>query len=474
MTIDEIIGDKQLLIGLRRAALIQSAKKDFWGFCRYMDDSFFMKRRFLEDVAHAFQWIIDEYRAGRPRRASVSMPPRAGKSYITSLFCAYFIGQFPELAVMRNSATYRLYKKFSKDVKKILNSDQFKLAYPEIVINRTDSAVEGWSVSQAKQKSYFGHGVGGQIIGFGANIAISDDLYPNLEKALSDNYHEKVFGWKESDHDSRKELNCPEIYIGTRWSIRDVIGDAINKGRVDRIVTIPAMVVNERGELVSFCENVKTTSEYNMIREDTDEVIWAAEYMQQPIEAEGLLFPESGMKWYDPEDIDISKYAEYRLSFYDPNAEGDDYFAGLVGYKIDSLIYVAPKGWLFNRFLSEENMAAVTSQTLHHKVDYLQIETIGAFIHFGKMVRDAVEEVKPDMEVKLLRGETNKHAKILANAGVIRNRFVWPRSMKHDKEGREFLKNLNSYSRAGDNKHDDAPDVCATAARWARKEFEWA
>lgn len=44
----------------------------------------------------------------------------------------------------------------------------------------------------ARQVSYFGGGVGGTVIGFGASmLAMTDDLYKSLEDALSDNNNER-------------------------------------------------------------------------------------------------------------------------------------------------------------------------------------------------------------------------------------------------------------------------------------------
>jgi hypothetical protein len=60
------------------------ARLNFWEMCLYYDEEFFTKRSFLRQVAIAFQRIAE----GEIGKASVSMPPRAGKSYITSLFCA--------------------------------------------------------------------------------------------------------------------------------------------------------------------------------------------------------------------------------------------------------------------------------------------------------------------------------------------------------------------------------------------------
>ena len=48
----------------------------------FYDNEFFAKRLFLKEIAEAFQ----EVEENKIKSLNVSMPPRAGKSYITSLF----------------------------------------------------------------------------------------------------------------------------------------------------------------------------------------------------------------------------------------------------------------------------------------------------------------------------------------------------------------------------------------------------
>ena len=232
----------------------------FWAFCVYMDEEFFRnKRRFFKDVAILFQELIDEYRKGNAISVSVSMPPRAGKSYITSLFCAYWLAQFPELSVMRNCCTATLYQKFSYDTRAIMRSPKFKEIFPEIKLQPDKQNLGGWNLVTSKQVGYFGAGVGGTIIGFGASIAITDDLYKSMLDAQSSTTDSFVKMWKESAHDSRKEKNCPEIFIGTRWTENDVIGEAMAKGHLAKSIIIKA--ITEEGK--SFCEDVKSTKEYD-------------------------------------------------------------------------------------------------------------------------------------------------------------------------------------------------------------------
>ena len=230
----------------------------FWDFCLWYDEAFFIKRTFLHQVAEAFQDLYDKYNKGIAIKISVSMPPRAGKSYITSLFCAWWLAKFPELSVMRNTCTATLFRKFSYDARNIVRSKKYKQVFQDIQLADDKQNIDGWNLITSKQVAYFGSGVGGTIIGFGANIAITDDLYRNLDDAITGTYNESVVRWKESAHDSRKEKNCPEIFIGTRWSKRDIIGRAIDGGRIDNQITIPALDKN--------CKSFFTSSSFSEIK----------------------------------------------------------------------------------------------------------------------------------------------------------------------------------------------------------------
>ena len=213
------------------------ARRNFWSFCLFYDHDFFTKRSFLKEVAEAFQ----EVEESNINRLSVSMPPRAGKSYITSLFCAWTLGRNPKESLMRNTCTATLYLKFSYDVRNIVKSEKFTEVFGSL-LSIDKANLQGWNTKESKQVGYFGAGVGGTIIGFGATkLAITDDLYRGIEDALSDTSNDKILQWKESTHDSRLERKCASIDIGTRWSKNDVIGRNFESDFYDKSIVISAL-----------------------------------------------------------------------------------------------------------------------------------------------------------------------------------------------------------------------------------------
>ena len=240
---DKVISEAEWATQL---VLQEVSRRNFWQFCLYYDRPFFEARPFLQEVAEAMQRIEE----GDIQSLSVSMPPRAGKSYMTSLFCGWVLGRSPNESVMRNTCTATLYLKFSYDVRAIVSSDKFREVF-DIRLSDDKKNLQGWNTSKAKMVSYFGAGVGGTIIGFGATkVAITDDLYRGLEDALSDTKNDSIMQWKQATHDSRMETGCSRIDIGTRWSLKDVIGQAMDEGQYDESIVVPALDDDDQ----SFCE----------------------------------------------------------------------------------------------------------------------------------------------------------------------------------------------------------------------------
>lgn len=430
-----------------REQIIQEAKKelarrDFWHFCLWYDEEFFTKRHFLKQVSDAFMKI----HKGEIKRLSVSMPPRAGKSFITSLFCAWTLGKFPEDSVMRNTCTARLYEKFSYDVRGIVKSEKFKEVFKDVRLADDKQAVNGWNLKNSRQVGYFGAGVGGTIIGFGATkLAITDDLYKSLEDALSETVNEKILSWVEATHGSRLERDCPTIDIGTRWTKKDVIGVNTELNKYDEQIIIPALDKND----MSFCEDVKSTSEYHQIRKEIDNIIWLAEYMQQPIEAKGLLFPKEQLRYFKP---DNARKFESSLAYADIADEGADSTSIPIGRNIGADIYITDV--LFSTDTSEYTIPLAKQILNKESVNYIRVESnnVGAMYS-----RNLAKELKT-CQVLTAVATTNKHTRILMDAGFIKKYCLFLSPEYWTDDYKKFMTELTGYLKTGSVKHDDAPD----------------
>jgi len=435
---------------ISRAVLRQAARKNFWLFCVYYDYEFFyIKRPFLYVVALAFQDIFDR----KIITLSVSMPPRAGKSYITSLFCAWVLGREPEQSIMRNSVTSTLFRKFSYDVREVLKSMKFKEVFPDVELSGDKQSIDGWNTTKAVQVSYFGNGVGGTIIGFGASrIALTDDLYRGHEDALSETINESTHQWYNSAHKSRVEKGCAMIDIGTRWSLKDVIGKNSEAKYYDRELIIPAII-----DGVSFCEDVKTTAEYIKLRSETNSIIWESEYMQNPIEMEGVFMPFNKIKRY----TDVTGEG-VNLIYIDPADEGTDHFAALIGRLIGNNFYVTDA--VFNLENLTTNEEVIKEKLLVHKIDQCFIEANNFGAYFIRNIR----KESPHVPVTAIKNTTNKLGRILAQSGFILEFFLFPE--KPNEQLTKFMRQMSSVS-ADSKSNDDAADATAGIAAAIRRNY---
>jgi predicted phage terminase large subunit-like protein len=442
-------------LAIKQLLLYELCRREFWQFCLFYDHEFFSKRVFLHEIAKAFQEIEEK----KINSLSVSMPPRAGKSYVTSLFCAWVIGRNPTESVMRNTCTATLYLKFSYDVRTIVKSDKFKQVFNHVHLSDDKANLQGWNTNHSKQVGYFGAGVGGTIIGFGATkIGVTDDLYRNLEDALSDTVNDRIIQWKEATHDSRFESGCARIDIGTRWSINDVIGRNIQQKIYDKSIIVAAL--NENNE--SFCTDVMTTEEYLTKKKRTDPSIWAAEYMQEPVDIKGRLF--SDLKFISTTDLNsIKDKIEGCIGYVDVADQGADYTAMAILAVINKDFYLVD--YVFNKANTDVTLPLIVAKLNEWKVTYCRVESNSMGAMFSRMLQK-------DVKTKILQvhNSTNKQTRILMNSVFIQQRINFLQSGTPENE--LFIENVLNYSKEGKNKNDDAPDCLAGLSIFAQSMFK--
>ena len=433
------------------------ARRSFFHFCRYYDRDFVHARPFVKDICEAFQEVEDK----KIKSLSVSLPPRAGKSYITSLFCAWTLGKNPDKSVMRNACTATLFLKFSYDVRAILKDERFKRVFPDVSLSDDKANLQGWNTNKSKQVGYFGAGVGGTIIGFGAsNVAITDDLYRGIEDALSDTVNDRIIQWKESTHDSRFETGCARIDIGTRWSVNDVIGRGINETIYDKSIIVPAL--DDQGN--SFCEAVMTTEEYKQVQKRTAKEIWLAEYQQQPIDIEGRLF--SDYKRINQNEFDefiSTNQVEGTLAYIDVSDTGMDYTAMAIAAIVKNQTYIVD--YVFNRDNTDLTIPQCAALLNKWNVSYCRVESNNMGAMFARNLQNLTKT-----KILQVANTTNKITRIIMQSAFISQRMQFV--VKEEQQCLTFIENMLSFSKEGKNKHDDAPDCLAGLSLFLQSMFK--
>ena len=440
------------------------ARREFWYFCLYMDKEFFTERQdILKTIAYDMQRLI---RPIPPQSEldilNVSLPPRTGKSYLTTLFSAWAFGHNPTKSIMRNSVTERLYNKFSKDLIQIMSGNSHRNRYSNIFnIEFNTVAVGGWELKNSTQGiSYFGGGVGGTIIGFGADLlSILDDSVKNEEEAMSETAMDKKWGWYTSTMDSREEGNVKKLFIGTRWTKGDIVGRIEDLGIFDSL-SAKNIVVPALRDGVSFCEAIHTTETLMQKKLLLSDIIWEAEYQQMPITAKGLVFPINELNTFSSVLMGDVK-ADFLLA--DLADEGNDFLSAGLIKEVDGKYYLLDV--IFSKDREE-----VTQPQVASIIDRLLPSTCYIESNFGGKgyKRELSRLTKSRPHIKLFRTTRNKHTKIIMESGFIREHFYFRSDYEEGSDYDKFMRNLVSYNKTGKVKHDDAADMISMMSEKVR------
>lgn len=428
-----------------------------------MDQAFFTpKKKHLKQIAVAFQDVYD----GKIKKLAISLPPRAGKSYITSLFCAWLLGKRPEGSIMRNSYASDLAEKFSYDIREIIQKPRYLEAFPSIELKKDKRALQDWAITKSRDSAYFCAGVGGPITGKGCTLmAILDDPIKNIEEAMSETILTNIWNWYTSTHLSRLESGCPEIHIATRWSKKDPIGRLTNSESESysddwHVISVPALIDGE-----SFCNEIHTTEEYISIKKVTDDFIWEAEFMQNPIEEKGLLYPNFELKKFNMDEIK-TKTPDGIIGFTDTADKGNDFLCSVIGKKFGEDTYITDV--VFTQDGVEITEPLVADMIINTKADIMRIESNNGGSSFARNVRNILRDKKCYCSVISETTTTNKETRILMNSGYIKEFFYFRNDYKPGSDYDKFMRQITSYVKLGKNKHDDAPDAVTGLAEYAK------
>ena len=437
----------------------RKAKTDFWSFCLYMDFEFFHNKKHCKEIADSFQKVAD----GVYKKIAISMPPRSGKSYSATMFSAWMIGRNPTGSVMRNCHTATLARKFSRNVKTIIQKSEFNDIFPDIEFSKTNNTSIEWSLTTAIQTTYFCGGIKGGITGSGCSIvAILDDPIKNWQDGSSEIVTETVWDFYKSTHRSRYEGDCPEIHISTRWNGKDPIAQLETAGELDHIIRIPALDENDK----SFCEDVHSTKWYLEERATTEEVIFESVYMQNPIEIKGLLFPSTSLKRFALNEL--NNEPEGVVGFCDTADEGTDYLSAPIGKIYGKKIYITDI--VFSQDNIEITQPLVAASLIKNKALNYRFESNNGGKGYAIEVRRLIEKYIL-ATVTWRHAGTNKGTRILMESGYIKEFCYFRNDYKRGSDYDKFMSQLTTYLKSGKSAHDDAADSMAGLSNFIRKEM---
>jgi predicted phage terminase large subunit-like protein len=168
--------------------------------------------RHAEALIEHLQALID----GDIRNLFVAMPPRHGKSELTSrLLPAWVLHCYPAWWVGVSSYAGNMALTFSRAARRYYQEAGNTLSQDQTALTRWETPWGG---------GLWASGVGGQQTGAGANVLVCDDPVKNRKEAESDVISEDNWAWWRSTWSTRGPRNRRRVLTMTRWSRKDLAG----------------------------------------------------------------------------------------------------------------------------------------------------------------------------------------------------------------------------------------------------------
>lgn len=153
----------------------------------------------------------------------IDEPPRHGKSQQISIdFPSWFLGRNPGSEIIVSSYSGDLALDFGTKTREKVNSEAFKLIFPEVQLRPDEQAKGKWRTIQGG--GYTAVGVGGSLTGKGAKVLIIDDPIKNRQDAESEVMRKSLWDWFTSTAFTRLEPGGVAIVMHTRWHMLDLTG----------------------------------------------------------------------------------------------------------------------------------------------------------------------------------------------------------------------------------------------------------
>lgn len=438
-------------------------------------DRFYMPRRkqlIKIGLVDALQGMIDD----KYDILCVSLVPGAGKSTIEKFFHSAVAGWFPKdysLFYSHSGDITRMYYDGVYDI--VTNDDDYAWhdIFPNLSVTSTNAKMEQFNIGKYKpfpsvQCTSVGSKNAGKVRA--SKFLLVDDMIGGIEEALNPTILDKLWDKYAVDARQRKTQDtdgkpCKEIHIATRWSVHDVIGRIQNM-----------YVGNPRVKTISVPDVDPTTGESNFDYEYggftkeffadqqllMDEISYRCLYKQEPIEREGLLFPDDKIRRYF--NLPHGK-PEIITAQCDTKGKGTDYFVMPILQKYGEDYYCVD--CVCDNTADYEMQYENASNTLvNNQVQECEFERNAGGDRVAMEVNKRVENKGWICNITDVPTETNKEARIFQCSNWILQHIIFKDQSlyKPNEPYGVMVSLLKRYSVTGKKQLDDVPDVFSNFA----------
>ena len=407
-------------------------------------------------------------------RLCISMPPGTQKTTLEKFFASWIIGKHPKDYSLFFSHNSDITEKFYKGVLDITTDSEYRWAdiFPDVKLHSTNAKLQ--EINFDKYKSYSSL----QCSSIGSKNAgkvrtnrylYCDDLIGSIEEALNPITLDKIWRIYGVDLKQRKlNSQVKEVIIMTRWSTKDVVGRIIELyGDSDRIkiISVPDIDPITGKSNFDYKYNGMTVEFFNDQALAMDEISYRCLYKQDPIEREGLLYPEDKVQRYT--ELPNTKIKRVTGQC-DTKGKGTDFFVlpCLVEYEGYEGLYYCVDTICNNGSDYELQYENAANLIVDNEMNDCEFESNQGGDRVAMEVAKRVEEKGWICRITDEPTETNKEARIFQCSNWVLQHIVFKdKSLYTSKsEYGVMIGMLLRYSSSGKNKNDDVADVFSNFA----------
>jgi len=463
-------GSKELRDYYKRSYLVtaQDSFDDYmiaveWN--RPLEKKFWLPRRkILLPVAQAMQDLVDD----KLDILAVSLPPGTGKTTLKNFLLSWVGGKYPDKPNLDSGHSASMTRSTYDGCLQIMRDPEYCWSdiFPgaKVITDANELRID------VDKKHRFStitcRSIDGSLTGAtrAEMLLCADDLVSGIEEAMSKERLDKKWFSYTNDLRSRRKLNSKELHIATRWSVHDVIGRLEEQYGDDpraKFIVIPALNDHDESNFDYYGTVGFSTQFFHDMRESLDDVSFKCLYQNQPIEREGLLYPEDGLRRF----YELPEFPpDAVLAVCDPAEGGGDDTVFLVfavygndHYLVDCVV---------SDELPEVTDPLITDCIIRNNVQRAQFESNAAGGRTADKIQEAVKNTGGKCRIEKRRSTTNKLTRMIVNSPWVKEHVLF-KDRKIVEPKTDYFRLLNklcSFPMSGKAKHDDVPDAVSQYA----------
>lgn len=273
-------------------------------------DEGYRARPHLSYLSERLASAVADVEAGQTRYLRVSMPPRMGKSLLTSVYLPiWLLRKHPDWKLGLISHSPTLAVSWGREVRRTIEEHGKALG---IALAKDAGAASEWQTT-ARGGIVSRSAPGQSITGLGFKVLLIDDAVKDFAAAHSTVQREALWDWWLANASTRLEPPALVVAVGTRWHEDDLLGRFASheyEGNPDdwEIIEFPAIA--EKADVLGRSpgqpllspileeDDDQALERWASVRASVGSYVWAALYQQAPAPAKGAIFDTSWWRYW--------------------------------------------------------------------------------------------------------------------------------------------------------------------------------